>query len=148
MIVQYSIIWGKNIGWFFWESWTSHNFYIETNGNLIFDLRIFTLRTVFMKGNAFGNRGICVFLECCYNGRKISDSLSYVTVRGGRKGGKVKGEERRLVHSLPPCTWTDWPSTCVFVTVNEALRYLTKSIPNLCQWYSLALLTGYFLETK
>jgi hypothetical protein len=41
----------------FWESGTSQNFYIEINRNLIIDLRIFTLRTVFNERITFVNEG-------------------------------------------------------------------------------------------
>jgi hypothetical protein len=57
-----------------------------------------------MKGTAFGNRGIRVFLESCYNERKISESLSYVTVRGEGKTERTRGEQGALYtpsHPVP-----------------------------------------------
>jgi hypothetical protein len=39
----------------------SEFFYIEINGNFIFDLRIFTLRTVFIERIMLVNRGMGVY---------------------------------------------------------------------------------------
>jgi hypothetical protein len=60
---------------------------------------------------------------------KISPSLSYVTVRGRWKG---QGDQYAICaiawrSSLLPRTSAGWPQTCVFVTVNEARRYLAAS---------------------
>jgi hypothetical protein len=66
MHVQYSNIRGKNNGIFFWESKTNQNFYTEINGNFIFDLRIFTLRTVFIERITFVNLGTGPFPTLTY----------------------------------------------------------------------------------
>jgi hypothetical protein len=61
MIIYYSKIRGKKIlGHFSGSREPVIFFYIEINGNLIFDLRIFTLRTVFIERIAFVNRGMGV----------------------------------------------------------------------------------------
>jgi hypothetical protein len=64
-------------------------FYIEINGNLIFDLRIFTLRTVFIERITFVNRGmgvittyICLYVGiyyvCIYVSYTVKNNAIYV----------------------------------------------------------------------
>jgi hypothetical protein len=51
----------------------------------------------------------------------------------GREDGKGKGGSKKphaLPPSLPPGTTAGWPPNCIFVTVNEARRYLATSIFN------------------
>jgi hypothetical protein len=72
----------------------------------------------------------CLHIWLIYTGRKISASLSYVTVRGEGKLERTRSSKtpHALSLPLPPRTLASWPPTCVFVTVNEARRYLTTSI--------------------
>jgi hypothetical protein len=69
--------------------------------------------------------------------RKISASLSYDTVRGERKMERTRGEQDAFAQSLsfPHRTSAVWPPTCVFVTVNEARRYLATSTQLAEVWY-------------
>jgi hypothetical protein len=69
-------------------------------------------------------------LDGRYTGRKISASLSYVKVRGKGKMDSSSGEQDAFALSLPlpPRTSAGWPATCVFVTVNEARRYLAAGL--------------------
>jgi hypothetical protein len=63
-------------------------------------------------------------------GRKISATLSYVTVGGEGKMERARGSNTpyALSFPLPLRTSAGWPTMCVFVTVNEARRYLATSI--------------------
>jgi hypothetical protein len=75
-----------------------------------------------------------------YTGRKISASLSYVTVRGEGKMERSRGSKTSYALSLPllPRTSAGWPTMCVFVTVSEARRYLATSIIKVrCQVFEL-----------
>jgi hypothetical protein len=56
-----SKIYEKILGDFSWGLEVARKFYDEINENLIFDLRIFTLRTVFIQRITFVNRGMGVF---------------------------------------------------------------------------------------
>jgi hypothetical protein len=65
-----------------------------------------------------------------YTGRKISASLSYVTVRGEGKMERARGEQDSLCAiASSPSPYLGWlATTCVFVAVNEARRCLATSI--------------------
>jgi hypothetical protein len=71
------------------------------------------------------------FVRAVYTGRKIPASLSYVILRGEGKMEDARGSKTpyALSFPLPPRTSAGWPPTCVFVTVNEARRYLATSRP-------------------
>jgi hypothetical protein len=55
--------------------------------------------------------------------------MSYIIVRGVGMMDRARGEQDFFALSLPlpPRTSFGWPQTCVFVTVNEARRYLATS---------------------
>jgi hypothetical protein len=64
-------------------------------------------------------------------GRKISARLTYITVTGEGKMERARGEQDAIfavASLLLPRTSSAWPLTCVFVTVNEAQRYLATSL--------------------
>jgi hypothetical protein len=70
-----------------------------------------------------------------FTGRKISASLSYVTVTGYGNMESAWGGGSKTPYALslgglplPLRTSAGWPPTCVFVTFGEARRYLATSI--------------------
>jgi hypothetical protein len=67
-------------------------FYIEINGNLIFESRIFTLRTVFVERITFVNRGMSVYsIELQISLPRLVYTLLKRCIRrtGRRKGGRT-----------------------------------------------------------
>jgi hypothetical protein len=77
-------------------------------------------------------------------GYTVSLSLRYITVREEGIDGKCKGSKISYVILLRllPCTLIGWPSVCVFVTFNEAWRYLARSV----LWSVRYLVTMFFAQ--
>jgi hypothetical protein len=59
---------GKILGDFSGSREPAKFFYIGTDGNFIFDLRIFTLSTIFIEQITFVNRGMGAVLVADYQG--------------------------------------------------------------------------------
>jgi hypothetical protein len=65
-----------------------------------------------------------------WSGCKISASLSYITVREEGKMERARGSKMpyALLLPFPPHTSAGWSPICLFVTINEAQRYLATGI--------------------
>jgi hypothetical protein len=68
---------GKIMGDFSGSQELVRIFYIEINGNLIFDLQIFTLQTVFIERIMFINRGMGVNQMLLIQLRTLKISVPY-----------------------------------------------------------------------